>query len=75
MLGIPLPARSPISIRLNIFINVVFLGSDTPPLMAASISILKLPGFEKEITSFLLLNIADSLQKHGSCGMIKRGND
>ena len=30
--GTPLPARSPIFIRLNIFISALFLGSDSPPL-------------------------------------------
>ena len=43
MLGIPLPARSPISMRLNIFMIVLFLGSEMPPTFAASTSIRNLP--------------------------------
>ena len=32
MSGTPLPARSPIRMRLNILMIDLFLGSDTPPL-------------------------------------------
>lgn len=44
--GMPLPARSPISIRLNIFSIAPLRGSETPPLFAASISMRKLPGLD-----------------------------
>ncbi len=45
MSGTPLPARSPISIRLNIFINPLFRGSDTPPRIYCSLPTRIQPGF------------------------------
>ena len=53
--GIPLPALSPMLIRLNIFSSALLRGSDMPPLFAASISIRNPPGLEKVICSFLLM--------------------
>lgn len=44
--GIPLPVRSPISMRLNIFRIVPLRGSEIPPLLPASISIRKLSGVD-----------------------------
>lgn len=45
ILGTPLPACSPISIMLNIFIKLLFLGSDFPPRRICSFPGLIYPGF------------------------------
>ena len=55
MFGIPLPARSPTSMRLNILISVLLRGSETPPLFAVSTSMRNPPGLESVITSFFLM--------------------
>ena len=43
IIGKPLPARSPIFIRLNIFIKPELRGSEIPPFIASSKSILNVP--------------------------------
>jgi hypothetical protein len=45
----------------HIFISVTFLGSDTPPLFAAAISIRKLPGLDMVISCFFLITTSHSL--------------
>ena len=49
ILGIPLPARSPISTRLNIFINPRFRGSETPPRIICIFPVRLYPGLAKVI--------------------------
>ena len=49
--GRPLPARSPISTRENIFAIVALRGSETPPARALSISTRNPPGFASSMRS------------------------
>lgn len=49
--GRPLPARSPISTRENIFAIVALRGSETPPARALSISTRNPPGFASSMCS------------------------
>ena len=55
ILGTPLPACSPISIKLNIFIRLLFLGSDFPPLRICSFPSRIYPGFSNVSLSSSLM--------------------